>query len=84
MGMEVTDKAFVGNDADLLEFVHSLPDLDVEMATCVSNGQEGVLNDHLVWDVFEVDPHVLEVFHWAVKVLVDDVCRQVAGPFVGV
>ena len=30
-----------------------------------------------------MDPHVLEVVHWVVEVVVDDVCRQVAGPFAG-
>ena len=31
-----------------------------------------------------MDPHVLEVGHWVVEVVVDDVCRQVAGPFAGI
>ena len=31
-----------------------------------------------------MDQHVLEVGHWVVEVVVYDVCRQVAGPFVGV
>ena len=31
-----------------------------------------------------MDTHVLEVYHWVVEVVVDDVCRQVAGPFLGV
>ena len=29
-------------------------------------------------------PHVLVVQHWVIKVIVDDVHRQVAGPFSGV
>ena len=37
-----------------------------------------------MWYVFEMDPHVLEVGHWVVELVVDDVCRQVAVPFVGV
>ena len=41
----------------------------------------GVLNDHLVWDVFQVYPHLLLVLHWFIKVIVDDFRRQVAGPF---
>ena len=28
-----------------------------------------------------MDLYVLEVGHWVVEVVVDDVCRQVAGPF---
>ena len=28
--------------------------------------------------------HVLVVSHWVIEVVVDDVCRQVAGPFAGV
>ena len=31
-----------------------------------------------------MDPHVLEVGHWVVELVFDDVCRQVAGPFAGV
>ena len=84
MGLEVAEKAFVGNDASLLESVHPLFDLNLYIATCVRDGQEGVINDYLVWGVFKVDPHVLEVGHWVVEVVIDDVCRQVAVPFVGV
>ena len=29
-------------------------------------------------------PHVLVVGHWFIEVVVDDVCRQVAGPFASV
>ena len=75
---------FVGNDDGFLESVHPLSDIDVDVATRVRDGEEGVFNDHLVWDVFEMYPHVLEVGHWVVEVVVDDVCCQVAGPFVGV
>ena len=81
VGLEVVDKAFVGDDASLLESVHHLSDIDVDTATYVSDGKEGVLNNHLVWDVFEVDPHVLELGHWVVEVEVDDVCLQVGVPF---
>ena len=73
MGLEVADKAFVVNYAGFLGYVHPFCDLDVDIATCVSNGQAGVINDHLVWGVFKVDPHVLEVPHRVVEVLVDDV-----------
>ena len=83
MGLEVLYKAFVGNYSGFLEFVHPLSDINVDVATHVSDGEEGVFNNHLVWDVFEMDPHVLEVVHWVFEVVVDDVCRQVAGPFCG-
>ena len=73
MGLEVLDKAFVGDDASFLESVHPLSDIDVDIYTPVSDGHEGVLNNHLVRGVFEVDPHVLEVGHWFVEVVVDDV-----------
>ena len=26
-------------------------------------------------------PHVLVVLNWVIKVIIDDVCRQLAGPF---
>ena len=84
MGLEFADKSFVGNDSGFLDSVHPLSDLDVDVATLVIDGQEGVLNDHLVWDVFEMDLHVLEVGYWVVEVVVDDFCRQVTGPFAGV
>ena len=45
---------------------------------------EGVLDDHIVWDVFQVYPHVLVLLHWDIEVIVDDVLHQVAGPFAGV
>ena len=45
---------------------------DVYMDTCISHGQEGLLDDYLVQDVFEVDPHVLEVGDWVVELLVYD------------
>ena len=61
MGLEVAYKAFVGNDAGLLESVHPLYDPYVDIATCVSDGEELLFNDHLVWDVFEMDLHVMEV-----------------------
>ena len=84
MGLEVAEKAFVGNDTGFLESVNLLSDIDIDIATSISDGQEVVLNNHLVWDVFEVDLHVLEVGHWVVEVVVDDVGRQVAAPFAGV
>ena len=77
-------KVFVGDYAGFLESLHPLSDICVDVATCVSNGEEGLFNNHLVWDLFEMDPHVLEVGHWVVEVVVDDACRKVAGPFEGV
>ena len=77
-------KVFVGDYAGFLESLHPLSGLGVDIATCVSNGEEGLFNNHLVWDLFEMDPHVLEVGHWVVEVVVDDVCCQVVGPFVGI
>ena len=72
MGLEVSYKAFVGNDVGFIESVHPLSDIDVDIATCVSDGEEGIFNNHLIWDFFEMDPHVLEVDHWVVEVVVDD------------
>ena len=48
MGLEVADETFVGNDDRLLESVHPLPDLDIDIATQVSNGEEVLFNNHLV------------------------------------
>ena len=84
MRLEVAYNAFVGNDAVFLESVHPLSNLDVDIATRVSDGQEEVINDHLVWDFFEVDLHVMEVGHWVVEVVVYYLCRQVAVPFAGI
>ena len=64
--------------------MHPLSDFNVDIAARVGNGEEGVLNDHLFWDVFQVYLRVLAVCHWFNKVIVDDVRRQVAGPFSGV
>ena len=63
MGLEVAYKAFVGNGSGFLEPIHALSDIDVEVAARVSDGEEGVFNDHLVGNVPEMDPHVLEVLH---------------------
>ena len=84
MGMEVVDKAFLGNDAGFLEAIHPLSDIDVDVAARVSYEEEGVFNNHLVGGVFDIDPHVLEVGHRFIEVVVDDVCGDVAGPFAGV
>ena len=50
--LEVADKALVGNDTGLIESVHPLSDLDVDIAAWVVDGEEGVLNDYLIWDFF--------------------------------
>ena len=73
MGLEVAYKEFVGNDAELLDSVHPFSDINVDVDTRISDVEEVLLNNHLVWDVFEMDPHVLEVGHWVVEVVVDDV-----------
>ena len=84
MGLEFSYKAFVGDDARFLEPIHLLSDLNVDVAAWVSNGEEVVFNNHLVGNVSEMDPHVLEVGHWVIQVVVDDVCDHVVGPFPGV
>ena len=84
MGLKVAYKAFVGDDNGFLESVHPLSDIYIDVATRVINREEGVFNDYLVWYVFEMEPHVLEVVHWVVEVVVDDVYHQVAVPFAGV
>ena len=84
VGLDVAYKAVVGDDAGFLESVHTFSDLDADIVTRVSDGEEGVFNDHLVWDVFEMDPRVLEFGHWVVEVVVGDFCCQVSGPFAGV
>ena len=52
VGLEVAEKALVGNDAGFLESVHPLSDIDVDIAARVGDGEEGVPNYHLVWYVF--------------------------------
>ena len=59
VGLEVTYKVFAGDDAGFLESLHALSDIDVDVSTRVSDGEEGVSNDHLVWYVFDMEPHVL-------------------------
>ena len=83
MGLEVAYKAFVGDDAVFLESVHPPSDIDADVSTRVRDGEDVVFKNHLVWDVFEMDPHVLEVGHWVVELVFYDVFRQVAGPSVG-
>ena len=84
MRLEVVYKAFVGNDADFLEAIHTLSDIDMDVAAWVSDGEEGIFNDHLARDVFDMDINVLEVGNWVIEVVVDDVCGDVAFPCAGV
>ena len=63
MMFEVSYQASVGDDASFFEPIHFFCDLGVDVAAGVSNGEEGVLNDHIVGNVPEMDPHVLEVGH---------------------
>ena len=63
MGLEVSYKAFVGNDASFFDPIHPFPDFDVDVAARVSDGEEGVFNNHLVGNVPNMDLHVLEVLH---------------------
>ena len=63
MGLEVSYMAFVGNDSDLFYPIHPIFDLGVDVADQVSDGEEGVFNNHLVGGVFKMDPYVLEVGH---------------------
>ena len=48
MGLEVADKALVDDDSSFLESVHPLSGIDVDIAARVGDGEEGVINDHLV------------------------------------
>ena len=84
MGLWVAYKAFIGNDTSFLEPIHTLSGIDVDVATQVSDGEEGVFNNHFVGNVPEMDPHVLEVGHPFVELVVDDFCGHAAGPFMGV
>ena len=56
----------------------------MDIAARVSNGEEGVFNNHLVGNVLEMDLHVLEVGHWFIEVVVDDICGDAAVPFAGI
>ena len=84
IGLEVACKAFAGDDGGFLEPIHPLPDMDVDVATQISDGEEGLFNNHLVGNFLEMDLYVLEVEHRVIKVVVDDVCGDIAGTFAGV
>ena len=78
MGFWVAYKAFIGNDTSFLEPIHTLSDIDMNIAARVSNGDEEIFNNHLVGNVPKMDPHVLEVGHRVIEVVVRDVCSHVA------
>ena len=84
MGLEVAYKAFLGNDYSLIDSINPFNDINVDVADWVRNGGEGVLDNHLVENVPELDQHILEVGHPVIEVVVDDVCSDVGGPFTGV
>ena len=63
MGLEVYYKAFVGYDAGFFDPIHPLPDIDVDVAAPVSDGEEVVFNDRLVGNVPGMDSNVPEVGH---------------------
>ena len=77
MALEVSYKAFLGNDADFLDSIHPLYDLDVDIAAWFRNEEEGVFDDHFVGDVLDMYPHVLEVGHQVIEVVVDDIYGDV-------
>ena len=84
MGLEVSYKLFVGDYAGFLESIHPLYDLDVYVAAWVSNSEERVINNQLVGNVLDMDPHVLEFGYRVIEVVVDDVCCDISCPFAGV
>ena len=84
MGLEVSYKDFVGDDAGFLKPIHPLSDINVDVAAQVRNLEEVLFNDHLIGNVLYMYPHVLEVGHWFIEVVVDDVFGDVVGPFAGV
>ena len=84
MGLEVAYKAFVRNDTGFLDSIHPLSDIDVDVAAWVSDGEEELFDNHLVGNVPEMDPHVLEVRHLVIEIVVYDVCGDVVGPSAGV
>ena len=57
-GLEVAYKEFVGDDSGFPESLYPVSDIKLDLVTSVSNGEEGIFNDHLVWDDFEMDGHV--------------------------
>ena len=63
MRSEVYYKAFVGDDSGFLEPIHYFPDINVGVAARVSDGEEGVFNNHLVGNVTEMYLHVLQTDH---------------------
>ena len=66
MRSEFSYNAFVGNYSVFSDPIHPLPYLDADIAARVSDGEEGVFNDHLVGNVPKMDLHVMEVGHQVV------------------
>ena len=84
MGLEVAYMVFVGDDAGFLEPIYPISDINVDVSAWVRDVEDGVFNNHLVWNVLDMDPHVLGVGHWVIEVVVYDICGDVAVPFSGV
>ena len=84
MGLEVAYKLFVRDDTGFLDSIHPLSDIDVDITAWVSDGEEELFYNHLVGNFPEMDPHVLEVGHLVIEVVVDDVCGDLMGPSAGV
>ena len=61
VGLEVADKAIVGDDAVFFQPIHALLDFDVDISARVGKGEEGVFNDYFVGDVLQVYLHLLVV-----------------------
>ena len=66
MRFEVSYKVFVVNYAGLLEPIHPLPDIEMDVADQVRNVEEGIFYNHLVGNIPEMDPLELEVGHQVV------------------
>ena len=59
MMLEVFYKTFVGYDVGFLDPIHSLPDINVDVDSRFNDGEEGLLNNYLVGNFPEMDPHIL-------------------------
>lgn len=77
---EVSDELLMHKRSDFPNTIHPLPDFTVREAFQFK--RDVVLIKDLRWNVFFVQSHVLEEFHWRSKVEDPDVDRQVASFFV--
>ena len=84
MGLEVSYKVFLDDDAGFLEPIHPLPDTEMDVADQVRNVEEGIFYNHLVGNIPEMNPHVMEAGYQFIEVVVDNVCGHVLVPFGGV